>query len=92
MVDSATPWAVWVRRLPSYRTFWLAHPPGRCTRVASPSTHTASPTSVISANRSRRFWVGFLALFRGFSQIFLAFGVRHAGHEPAAVLGDTSPP
>ena len=25
------------------------------------------------------FWVGFLALFRGFSQIFLAFTVRHAG-------------
>jgi hypothetical protein len=41
-----------VRRLASYRTFWLAHPPGRCTRVASPSTHTASPTSVISASRS----------------------------------------
>jgi hypothetical protein len=56
MVDSATPWAMWVRRLASYRTFWLAHPPGRCTRVASPSTHTASPTSVISASRSRRSW------------------------------------
>jgi uncharacterized membrane protein HdeD (DUF308 family) len=27
------------------------------------------------------FWVGFLALFRGFSQIFLAFTVRHAGQE-----------
>ena len=27
------------------------------------------------------FWVGFLALFRGFSQIFLAFTVRHAGRE-----------
>jgi len=37
------------------------------------------------------FWVGFLALFRGFSQIFLAFTVRHAGHEPAAALGDTGP-
>jgi uncharacterized membrane protein HdeD (DUF308 family) len=36
-------------------------------------------------------WVGFLALFRGFSQIFLAFTVRHAGHEAAAALGDTSP-
>lgn len=34
MVDSATPWAVWMRRLASYRTFWLAHPPGRCPRVA----------------------------------------------------------
>jgi hypothetical protein len=54
MVDSATPWAVWVRRLASSRTFWLAHPPGRCTRVARPSTHTASPTWVISASRSRR--------------------------------------
>jgi hypothetical protein len=28
----------------------------------------------------RRFWVGFLALFRGFSQIFLAFTVRHPPH------------
>ena len=37
------------------------------------------------------FWVGFLALFRGFSQIFLAFTVRHTGHEAAAALGDTSP-
>jgi len=37
------------------------------------------------------FWVGFLALFRGFSQIFLAFSVRHAGHDAAAALGDTSP-
>jgi len=31
------------------------------------------------------FWVGFLALFRGFSQIFMAFAVRHAGTEAAAV-------
>ncbi|HKQ00468.1 MAG TPA: DUF308 domain-containing protein [Actinomycetes bacterium] len=31
------------------------------------------------------FWVGFLALFRGFSQIMLAFTVRHAGEEAAAV-------
>src|SRR5512132_1374060 len=37
------------------------------------------------------FWVGFLALFRGFSQIFLAFTVRHAGQEAATALGDTSP-
>ena len=37
------------------------------------------------------FWVGFLALFRGFSQIFLAFTVRHAGHEAETPLGDTSP-
>jgi uncharacterized membrane protein HdeD (DUF308 family) len=37
------------------------------------------------------FWVGFLALFRGFSQIFLAFTVRHTGQEAAAALGDTSP-
>jgi hypothetical protein len=37
------------------------------------------------------FWVGFLALFRGFSQIMLAFSVRHAGHE-AAALGDTPGP
>src|SRR4029453_9465212 len=31
------------------------------------------------------FWVGFLALFRGFSQIFLAFTVRHEGQEAATV-------
>jgi uncharacterized membrane protein HdeD (DUF308 family) len=31
------------------------------------------------------FWVGFFALFRGFSQIFLAFTVRHAGQEATAV-------
>ena len=31
------------------------------------------------------FWVGFFALFRGFSQIFMAFTVRHAGTEAAAV-------
>jgi uncharacterized membrane protein HdeD (DUF308 family) len=31
------------------------------------------------------FWVGFLALFRGFSQIFLAFTIRHAGTEAAAI-------
>jgi hypothetical protein len=43
MVDTARPWAVWACRLASYSTFWLAHPRGRCTRVASPSRHTASP-------------------------------------------------
>jgi uncharacterized membrane protein HdeD (DUF308 family) len=37
------------------------------------------------------FWVGFMALFRGFSQIVLAFGVRHAGHDAAAALADTGP-
>jgi uncharacterized membrane protein HdeD (DUF308 family) len=37
------------------------------------------------------FWVGFMALFRGFSQIFLAFTVRRAGDEAATALGDTSP-
>ena len=31
------------------------------------------------------FWVGFLALFRGFSQLMLAFTVRHAGQEAAAI-------
>jgi uncharacterized membrane protein HdeD (DUF308 family) len=31
------------------------------------------------------FWVGFLALFRGFSQLMLAFSVRHAGEEAAAL-------
>jgi uncharacterized membrane protein HdeD (DUF308 family) len=30
------------------------------------------------------FWVGFFALFRGFSQIFMAFTVRHAGTDAAA--------
>jgi uncharacterized membrane protein HdeD (DUF308 family) len=33
-------------------------------------------------------WVGFLALFRGFSQIFLAFAIRHSARE-AEALGDT---
>jgi uncharacterized membrane protein HdeD (DUF308 family) len=37
------------------------------------------------------FWVGFLALFRGFSQIMLAFTVRHAGEEAAAVEPAASP-
>jgi hypothetical protein len=37
------------------------------------------------------FWVGFMALFRGISQIFLAFTVRRAGDEAATALGDTSP-
>jgi hypothetical protein len=31
------------------------------------------------------FWVGFLALFRGFSPIMLAFSIRHAGDEAAAI-------
>jgi uncharacterized membrane protein HdeD (DUF308 family) len=31
------------------------------------------------------FWVGFLALLRGFSQIVLAFTIRHAGKEAAAI-------
>jgi len=29
------------------------------------------------------FWVGFLALFKGISQIMLAFGIRRLGHEPS---------
>jgi len=33
------PVAVWACRLQSYSTFWLAHEAGRCTLVASPSTH-----------------------------------------------------
>jgi uncharacterized membrane protein HdeD (DUF308 family) len=32
------------------------------------------------------FWVGFFALFKGFSQIMLAFGIRHAGKGAAAGL------
>jgi uncharacterized membrane protein HdeD (DUF308 family) len=46
---------------------------------------------VSGSDRVILFWVGFLALFRGFSQIFLAFTVRHAGQEAAAGLGETSP-
>jgi uncharacterized membrane protein HdeD (DUF308 family) len=30
------------------------------------------------------FWVGFLALFRGFEQLMLAFAVHHAGRDVAA--------
>jgi uncharacterized membrane protein HdeD (DUF308 family) len=36
------------------------------------------------------FWVGLLALFRGFSQIMLAFSIRHAGEEAVAI--DPAPP
>ena len=25
------------------------------------------------------FWVGFMALFKGITQIMMAFGIRHAG-------------
>jgi uncharacterized membrane protein HdeD (DUF308 family) len=32
------------------------------------------------------FWVGFFALFRGFSEVILAFGVRHVGKEAGAGL------
>jgi uncharacterized membrane protein HdeD (DUF308 family) len=32
------------------------------------------------------FWVGFFALFKGITQIALAFGIRHAGNEAAANL------
>jgi hypothetical protein len=32
------------------------------------------------------FWVGFFALFKGFAQIILAFGIRHTGKEAAASL------
>lgn len=31
------------------------------------------------------FWVGFFSLFRGFTQIMLAFGMRHAGRESGAM-------
>jgi uncharacterized membrane protein HdeD (DUF308 family) len=30
------------------------------------------------------FWVGFMAIFRGISQIVLAFGIRHAAREATA--------
>ena len=30
------------------------------------------------------FWVGFMALFRGITQIMFAFGIRHAGREAEA--------
>jgi hypothetical protein len=52
MVDTATPWTVWVWRLASYSTFWLTQALGRCTRVASPSTTTASLERAISPRRS----------------------------------------
>ena len=32
------------------------------------------------------FWVGFFALFKGITQIAMAFGIRHAGKEAAAGL------
>jgi uncharacterized membrane protein HdeD (DUF308 family) len=32
------------------------------------------------------FWVGFFALFKGFSQIMVAFGIRHVGKEAGAGL------
>jgi uncharacterized membrane protein HdeD (DUF308 family) len=38
------------------------------------------------------FWVGLMALFRGFTQIMLAFGVRHAGEGATAARGDTGRP
>jgi hypothetical protein len=31
------------------------------------------------------FWVGLLALFWGFSQIMLAFSIRHEGEEAVAI-------
>jgi len=31
------------------------------------------------------FWVGLMALFRGFTQIVLAFEVRHTGEQAAVV-------
>jgi uncharacterized membrane protein HdeD (DUF308 family) len=43
------------------------------------------------------FWVGFMALLRGFTQIMMAFGLRHVGVEAAArapgavVSGDSQP-
>jgi uncharacterized membrane protein HdeD (DUF308 family) len=37
------------------------------------------------------FWVGFFALFRGFSQIFLAFAVRHEGTEAASIDAARTP-
>jgi uncharacterized membrane protein HdeD (DUF308 family) len=36
------------------------------------------------------FWVGLFALFKGFSQIFLAFSIRHAGKDAAAGLPATA--
>jgi hypothetical protein len=54
MVEMARPWVVWVWRLASSSTFWLAHPQGRCTRVASPSRQTASPAAAISESHWRR--------------------------------------
>ena len=33
------------------------------------------------------FWIGFMALFKGFSQLMLAFGIRHAGKAVDTVAG-----
>lgn len=38
------------------------------------------------------FWVGFFALFKGFSQIMMAFGVRHAGKVAGVGLPGQSAP
>jgi len=38
------------------------------------------------------FWVGFMALIRGFSQIMLAFSVRRAGHALDAAPAPAVPP
>jgi hypothetical protein len=37
------------------------------------------------------FWVGFLALFRGFSQIILAFTIHHASHQEAPAIDPAGP-
>jgi hypothetical protein len=52
--------------------------------VAEPP-RPGSATSLAQRTYLILFWVGFLALFRGFFQIMLAFTVRPAGEEAAAI-------
>jgi hypothetical protein len=52
-----------------------------------PAVGCRGPTVYALAQRTDLilFWVGFLALFQGFSQIMLAFSIRHVGEEAAAI-------
>jgi hypothetical protein len=62
---------------------------GRCRWAYSTASCWVSGSDRVYALAQRTylilFWVGFLALSRGFSQIMLAFSIRHAGEEAAAI-------
>ena len=62
---------------------------GRCRWAYSTASCWVSGADRVYALAQRTylimFWVGFLALFRGFSQTMLAFSIRHAGEEAAAI-------